>query len=173
MALPTYGKPTPAMEALVAEVVRGRHVFDFGAGSCELSRWLLRRGAKHVTAIDSSLLAPRRLSKRVTTVRGYFADQTWPDRIDVGFVSWPSNRPMQGLVDALRRCDKVVYLGCNDMGTMCGSPDLFPYLLTRRLDAYVHDRTQRMVVVGEPLPDGLFRKPTEDEANGMAAWLMP
>lgn len=168
-----YAVLTPAMEAKLAEVVGGQVVFDFGCGKGELAAWMARHKAKAVTAIDHKT-APKFRSKRVTFVRKEIAVADLPDSIDVGVIAWPVNRYTAGLVDALRRCKTVVYIGSNDVkwGTACGGPDLFPYLLTRELDAHLSNPQNRMLVIGQPLPEGRSREPTEDEAEAIAQWEM-
>jgi len=164
-----YAALTPAMEAKLAEVVGGQVVYDFGSGVGELAAWMARRKAKSVTAIDCKT-APKFRSKRVVGIRKEIKDVGLPDSIDVGVVAWPSNRPTKGLVEALHRCKTVVYLGCNDWSTACGSPDLFPYLMTRELLAYLPDRQNDLIIVGKPLPDGQVREPTPEEERGSASW---
>ena len=160
---------TPAMEAALAEVVRGQAVFDFGCGQGELADWMALHGAASVTAIDKEA-TPKFRSKKVTGVRTQISNAVLPDRIDVGVTAWPVNRAIEGLVPALRHCDTVVYLGCNDATTMCWPPDLFPYLLTRELLAYLPHHQNNMVIVGQPLPDGQMREPTPEEALAIQTW---
>lgn len=158
------------MEAQVASLVRGRRVFDLGSGNGTLARWLVKVGkAAHVTAIDRSPDG-KYSNKRLTQVIGYFDNVDLPERINVGFVSWPSNRHLSGLVPILERCDVVIYLGCNDKTTMCGFPALFRHMLGRKLIAFLPDSRNSMVVVGERLPEGDTRIPTPEEANGIQVW---
>lgn len=165
-----WGRMTPDMEAQVASIVRGRRVYDFGSGQGVHARWLVKHcKAAHVTAIDRSPDG-KYANKRLTQVIGYFDNVDMPERIDVGFVSWPSNHHLRGLVPFLERCETVIYLGLNDNTTMCGFPALFHHMLRRKLISYLPDSRNSMVIVGEPMPDGETRDPTPEETAALRAW---
>ena len=167
--LRTYGQLTPNMKVALATYVQGKHVYDLGAGTGHLAVKLLQVGkAKAVTAVDKDPIEAKH--KRLSKLTQHLEMLDLPDRIDVGFVSWPVNRPIRGLVRTLRRCDVVIYLGYNDAFTACGSPDLFPYLLTRKLEAYIAGDRNNMVIVGAPLPPDQTREPTAEEAAGLHLW---
>lgn len=160
---------TPAMQARLASVVGGQGVFDFGCGKGELAHWMASNGAASVPAIDKEWLVRAR-SKKVRPVKDYLDQVTLPDRIAVGVTAWPVTHNTPGLVPALRRCDVVVYIGCNDRtwGTACGTRDLFGYLVTRELLDHIPFPQNSMVVVGKPLPEGRTREPCEAEAAGLS-----
>lgn len=69
----------------------------------------------------------------------------------MAFVSWPANRPDEGLLTLLKRAATLIYLGkCTD-GTCCGWPGLFTYFLSRELLVHVPDEYNTLFVYGGAL----------------------
>lgn len=147
----SYGNLNAAQKELLQPVVEGKTVLDLGAGGCELSRVILDLGAPKVIAVDSgSAYTPH---PKIEFHRAYFErflQQIAAPRYDVGFLSWPINHFLPALIPILGRCDRVVFLGTNTDGTMCGWVGLYEYLLTRRLDGYEPDRKNSLVIYGPP-----------------------
>ena len=157
-----YGHHNPEQEGIIREVVAGKSVIDIGCGDMTYSERLRQMGARSVLALDKCDLP--------TFVPGIEIVQTSIDKFeqknrdrsfDVGFLSWPVNRDIQGLSGLLRRCGVVIYLGSNVDGSACGNHTLFFQLMQRRLDHYSPDRSNSLIVVSEPLSEA--RPPTGEE----------
>ncbi len=168
----SYGLLSVKMLETIRPLVAGKTVVDLGAGSCDKAVILKGLGAA-VIAIDKSFMRP---IEGIEQHCGYFVefadldDRTLPEEIDVAFVSWPQNYRLNGLVRILERAGTVIYLGSNTDGNACGHRDLFLHMLTRKLEAYVPDRKNSLVVVGEAL--GRMRKPTFEEKAGLSTHLL-
>jgi hypothetical protein len=165
-----YGTLTEAQAKFVREVVRGRRVHDLGAGICTCAKLLLQWGATEVIAIDKERykVAPE---PGLTIVQAYFeayinAHPTEP--IDVAFVSWPANRLDGDLIRLVSLAKTIVYLGKNTDGSMCGDPHLFKYFLSRRLEKYIPDPRNALIVLGE-VGSG-FRPPQGEELAGLLSF---
>lgn len=168
---PSYGTLTDAQAEVVREVVCGRRIHDLGAGICTTyAKLMLEWGATEVVAIDKERYegAPK---PGLTIVQAYFEDylKVHPNEpIDVAFVSWPSNYLNKGLTRFVELAKTVVYLGKNTDGTMCGDPHLFQYFLGRRLEKYIPDPRNSLIVLGET---GVrFRFPQGEELAGLLAF---
>lgn len=144
------------------EAVAGRLVHDLGAGDLKLSSKVLQLGAAHVVAVDKED-CPRRVPHGITYRKCLFKD--FQDPIDVAFLAWPDNHNT-GVTPLVMRARRVVYLGKNTDGTMCGTGDLFIALLRRALLAYVPHRANTLIVCGDFLPAP--REPTGEEAAGLS-----
>jgi hypothetical protein len=145
----SYGRLSAAQKNAIKMYVKDRRVHDLGSGDFALSAVLHEMGAK-VTAVDyQTWEGGSRVPAGVEFVQSRFKD--FVGDIDVAFVSWPANNMNQGLVELLQKATKVIYLGKNTDGTACGNPELFRYLSTRRLHAYLPDRHNNLLVVGERL----------------------
>ena len=164
-----YGEITTEMEAVLRPLVKGKVVYDLGAGDLHHARHLLQLGARRIVAIDKGdFVAIDKeyqppSTPRIETISGYFdAVPIPPGGIEVAFVCWPCNRYNPGLVTWLEAAEYVIYIGSNFDGTACGSPDLFEHLLRRRLTGYVPHRRNSLVAVAERLPEP--RETTPEEA---------
>lgn len=175
---PTYGKLTPPMEALLAGVVRGKHVWDLGAGNGELTRRIVGWGASHVTAVEKDRdLTPKAHMGSLTWLPLYFEQARLqvppePGGIDVAFVSWPQNTPLYGLVELLGMARTVVYVGSNTDGNACGWPELFMYFKTRKVLHQVPDRRNSMTVYGAVFPQGAPKRAETHEELAVLSRLM-
>lgn len=139
-----YGKLSDAQRDALRPHVSGLKVHDLGAGTCELSRELLDLGATSVVAIDTQDMPF--VDRRIERVQDPF--QLYRDPISVAFVSWPINREDRGLMRLVREAKKVVYLGKNTDGVMCGWPGLFNELVKRKVLAYIPERKNTLIVYG-------------------------
>jgi hypothetical protein len=156
-----YGVYTDEMKALVAELVRGKEVWDLGAGNLSGTRMMLRMGAARVYAVDKEDFRLECTPRNTTLLTCPFADLTLGDtEIDVALVAWPVNRSLPGLVSILERARTVVYLGSNVGGDACGWPGLFRYLAGRELLEEVPHRRNSLLVYGAP---------TEERFSGLLA----
>lgn len=159
-----FGRLTLRQKVTLSIHVKGQIVHDLGAGDLELARLMLTLGAKRVHAVDKAEIGPSQLrQKALSFKRGYFHDLP-KTPMDVLFTSWPINHD-SGIVPHVERAGKVIYLGCNTGGSMCGTPELFAAMVRRELLAYVPDRHNSLVVVGKPLEGP--RAPTGEELAGL------
>jgi hypothetical protein len=162
----SYGELTDEMQRALGPILRGRVVYDLGAGDLGHSHALLRCGADRVVAIDKEAM-PKPRSPRVTAVQSYFDRVVVPDRVDVAFVGWPQNRPLPGLLNWLDAADVVIYLGHNFDGSSCGNAALFGYFTTRQLVVEVPGRRNSLLVMGERMKK--LRALTPEEAAHFSA----
>lgn len=179
----TESRLNSAQWAAARQAIEGRHVYDFGCGNCELALQMLDHGAASVTPIDK-LERPRWLRSRkglrpyVGMEFGEWARATvrlgdhgapvprGPE--EVALVSWPTNRQSShDLVSCLRQFQSIVHVAGNTNGSICGSRDLYRYLLGRQCVAAVRARPNDLVLYGPPLPEGTSRVPVEVEVAGI------
>lgn len=173
-----YDELSDIEAAEIAARVHDRVVYDLGAGSCALARWLIPH-ARRVVAVDK---APMPIVPGIEQVETYF--ELWneaPLELDICMLSWPATHVMPGLLSLLSRADTIIYRGVNDGITACGTPSLFGYLSGRPVLAhYECEALQRrrgcLTVYG---PGFVLRDPTPEEARvvplaswqeSMAAW---
>ena len=148
-----FGVMTQEMTHALVPHVRGRVVWDLGAGFLTHTRDLVSRyGAASVVAVDKEEM-PEPTSPKVSLVRSYFHDLVLPEGgIEVAFLAFPQNTPLYGLVDILEQSQKVVYFGSNTDGTSCGDKDLFQHLRTREVLSHVPNLRGSLVVYGDEHP---------------------
>lgn len=139
----------------VKKFVRGREVWDLGAGDGGFSEFLSRSGCKRVVAVDKE---PLRTIPGVENRREYFAEIT--DPIDVAFVSWPQNKIDYGLLNMFERAKDIIYLGRNTDWSATGFEALFNEMRKRELLYSLPERRNTLQVVG---PKRVKRNPTEEE----------
>lgn len=140
--------------------VKGKTVWDLGAGDLTLSYQLLKLGAEKVVAVEKEETHPSR-SQAVEVQRKYFEQVL--ETPEVVFVSWPANRRDVGLLRLVQNARTVIYLGCNTDYTCCGDRSFFTELSQREVLAYVPERRNSLLVVGHTR---MIRPPTEQE------WIM-
>lgn len=156
----SFGKLSPEQRRAVKPFVRDRVVYDLGSGDdLELAAVLVGMRAKEVVAVDTyptpwhttTGYGPKGTAfERVRYVRNYFENVT--DPIRTAFVSWPSNRPSEGLLRLVKRASLVIYLGnCMD-GTMCGSRELYGHLHGRKVLVHLPEKKNTLVVYGAKGP---------------------
>lgn len=145
-----FGVVTKEMDYALVPHVRGRVVWDLGAGFLTHAKRLLELGASEVVAVDKEEM-PDPSSPRITRVRSHFTDLVVPDGgIDVAFLAFPQNTTLHGLISILERSQVVVYFGSNTDGTACGDVTLFEHLRGRGVLSHVPGRRGSLVVYGGP-----------------------
>ena len=130
--------------------VSGKVVHDLGAGDLGLALELLKLGAAKVIAIDKEYnridkkgwLNFQNLPPEIEIRHQYFQDMD--ESIDIAFVSWPANYE-NGLLNVLKQTKTILYLGKNTDGYACGTPALFEYLVTRKIEAQVPSRQNTLI----------------------------
>lgn len=163
----SYGRFNPSQRKTVGDLVKGRVVFDLGAGDLLLAKELIQLGASKVVAIDKDAPFPWSGDRRIEVRRDYF-HQVKDTAIDVAFVSWPSNYVDWDLIRLVGQAETVVYLGKNTDGTSCGSVALFEHLLMRKLLAHVPDRSNTLLAYGEFV--GVERDRTGEELAALTTY---
>jgi hypothetical protein len=152
-----FGKLNPRQQRVVSQHVRGKKVSDLGADDLSMAQELIDLGAYRVFAYDQHPM-------------GEGTPKIWPDFSHRSFselaphftpdwcgaaamLSWPINTLGRGetyaLIQILRNCPKVMYLGKNTDGVCCGSDHLYHYLAFREVLDHVPDRQNTLVVYGE------------------------
>ncbi len=162
-----YGGLTPEQRACLGEYVQGRHVWDLGAGDCQVALACIAAGATRVTAVDKDPPPAWLVRKPVPGLyyqRGYFEHTRPLGVLDVVVLFWPINHPC-GLTELVARARRVVYVGQNLGGTACGDPALYGHFLGRELLRHIPDRQNTMLVLGDPLSTP--RPPTGEEQGGL------
>jgi hypothetical protein len=93
--------------------------------------------------------------------------------IDVAFVSWPTNSPLSfrgvenptyALLKLVMSAARVVYLGKNTDGIICGHPHLFRHLVRRPLLAHVPSEANTLLAYDTGT---VTREPVLEEQAGM------
>lgn len=158
-----YGTLNAAQEYCLKKLVAGKVVYDLGAGDLVLAHKLLELGAAKVIAIEKERFFIDNVAPDIEVRKQYF--QHIDEDIDIAFVSWPANYD-NGLLPVLRRTKTILYLGKNTDGSMCGTPALFKYLLTRKIEGYVPSRPNTLICYSEQLATRLPVQ-EEDAAIGM------
>lgn len=169
-----FGKLNRAQCRAVSKHVRGKKVSDLGADDLSMAQELVDLGAYRVFAYDHNDM-------------GEGTPKIWPDFSHRSFrelaehftpewcgaaamLSWPINTlgagERYGLIQILRKCPKVMYLGKNTDGVACGNADLFHYLAFREVLDHVPDRRNTLIIYGEE-EEGLRRPVLPEEISGM------
>ena len=156
----SYGRISEEQQGVIRRFVKDRVVTDLGAFKLAYSELLLTLGAKAVIAVDKEYMGTPP-DPRITCVEELFAD--YRSEIDTAFVSWPANYE-NGLVDCVKDAKRIIVVSKNTDGTSCGTPEFYEKLLWRKLDAYVPDKSNSLIVVSRPLKHR--RKPRGEENAG-------
>jgi len=155
----------------VVHFCRGKLLLDLGAGFGTLAEFLLRFGATRVLCVDKENHHMKSTWGEMVWSHMNFAEfSTWPldKTFEVGIISWPTNNDMAmcPLVEILRKCASVVYIGTNKGGTQCGTPYLWEYLTSRELIVDMPGNDSSLMIYSDkPRPCGQDR--TEEEIEGM------
>jgi hypothetical protein len=163
-----YGLLTPEMEEAIRPYVRGKRVWDLGAGDLVYTRVLCLLGAKAVTAVDKCIMPG---CSGVASFFGTFESLAVQlvrsnHRIEVAFVSWPCNHLMYGMDTLVKRSDVVIYLGLNSekQGTAAGGPGFWGEVTRRSLLAHVDHPRNSLLVYGLGEDSERAMHPEEKEA---------
>lgn len=142
------GRLNPQQVQVVRDVVKGKIVHDLGCGTLFLAEKLIELGAHKVIGVDKQDYG-RDLpsSSRIRFVQSYIHDY----KPDLGpghliFLSWPINRHIAGLVELVQKAETTIYLGKNTDGLSCGDRKLFSWFCTRRVQSYVPDKKNTLIV---------------------------
>ncbi|MCK9567560.1 hypothetical protein M0R72_01260 [Candidatus Pacearchaeota archaeon] len=143
-----YGTLNAAQEECLKKLVAGKVVYDLGAGDLVLAHKLLELGAAKVVAIEKELFFIDNVAPEIEVRQQYF--QHMDEDMDIAFVSWPANYD-NGLREILKRTKTIIYLGKNTDGSMCGTPALFEYLSTRKIEEHVPSRANTFICYTDTL----------------------
>jgi len=165
----SYGTLNAAQEECLKKLVVGKIVYDLGAGDLVLAHKLIELGAKVIAVekenffIDNALTPnpTMQASLEIEVRQQYFQDMD--DDIDIAFVSWPDNYD-NGLLPILKRTKTIIYLGKNTDMSMCGTPALFRYLLTRKIEEHVPARPNTLICYSEQLDKPRWMPVPEEDA---------
>jgi hypothetical protein len=164
-----YGLITPAMQREIANQVDGHIVYDLGAGDGYYSELLLESGAATVVAVEKEDRAQVFKIRRpdLKFVHAYFREVQVPTGIDVAFLAWPQNAPLNGIVDLLGKSHTIIYLGQNSekRGSACGNRSLYNYLRTREVLVEIQNEQNDFIVYG---PGYTVRPLLREEAEALA-----
>ena len=169
-----WNRAIEAQMDAMTEFCRDRHLLDLGGWNGSLADLLLRHGAASADVLDKSIPIIKSDHPKIHWWQYTFAQfLDWPVRrsqFDVGLLSWPANveAQMPALICILRSCSHIVYLGKNDGCTMCGTPRLWSYLITRSIVAHIPDRDNVLLIYG---PEIASRESlVEEEMQGLSAY---
>ena len=167
-------------EAVVQEYVKGKVVWDLGAGRLTLAEKLVALGASRVFAVEKEegLLSPP--WSHVTALWCCIDQAPFPQPDDVVFLSWPLNHVLGGLVERLEQAGTIIYLGMNDGVSACGGPDFWTHVVGRELlverTTFRHERQEfrhDLVVYGKILDEPRAPKDlTPQEQFILASWIV-
>ncbi len=166
-----YSRLSGKQLGVLVKYTKGRVVHDLGAGALGLARILIDHGACKVIAIDKEPISLAKDDPCIEIEWMLFSDYKEP--IDTAVVSWPINHYDQGLLTLVERSRRVIYIGKNTDGSMCGWPGLFWSFLSRKLLAYIPDRKNALIVYGDRLKDRSFaglRRPVGEELAGLTTY---
>jgi len=133
-------------------------VHDLGAGDLTLAAKLLGLGAVGVTAVDERAPRFKPESEKIRFIKKAYVDLNEIPR--TAFVSWPPGVGAMGLAKILEGARTVLYLGNNFDGSLCGTPDLWAHLRSRKVLAHEPARRNTLIVYGAP---GAKRDPLPEE----------
>lgn len=157
------------MQQTLLPFVKGKRIWDLGAGSDLKVAIMLRCLGATVIAFDKEVMHRRDEASDIQTHQCRFQDieGLHLPLPDVTVVSWPvNNYNCDALIPLLTQIPVVVYLGKNYDGTACGTLGLFDLLRKRELLAHVPHRANSLLVVGAHL-EGRKRALTPEE---VAVW---
>lgn len=156
-----YGTLNAAQEECLKKLVAGKVVYDLGAGDLVLAHKLLELGTTKVVAIEKERFFIYNVAPEIEVRAEYF--QHMDEDIDIAFVSWPANYD-NGLLPILKRTKTIIYLGKNTDGSSCGTPDMFLYLLTRKIEQHIPSRRNTLICYSDTLEEKRYPLLEEDAA---------
>jgi len=148
-----FGLLTAKMKRALTPHVAGAEVWDLGAGDLQRAIQLRVMGARAVVAVDKEYRwkPPKIHDPNIQYIGHYFEDVKPPEGgIDVALVAWPVSTVLPGLLTLLVCCRRVVYLGCNMDGTVCGWPGLYEHLLGREVLDHAAVPENTLAIYGGP-----------------------
>jgi CheY-like chemotaxis protein len=159
----SYGQLNKTQLGVLAPLVIGKIIHDLGAGDLGLALKLLRLGAAKIIAIDKEYNRKifNGVPPEIELRHQFFQDMH--DEIDIAFVSWPSNYN-NGLLNVLMQTKIILYLGKNTDGSACGTPSLFRYLTTRKIQIHVCSRHNTLICYTDHLDEPRKKLLQEEDA---------
>lgn len=161
------GGLNPFQEDAVRYYVKGKHVYDLGAGLLGYAKRIAELGAGSVTAVDQiykdrrenvynycrtwAKCAPPGVQLDSSSFREFYLGRRAD--LDVAFISWPDNAygKTMGLELIAQKAKTVIYLGKNLDGTACGSPQLWNMLTRRKVLCFLPAVRNSLIVYGPEL----------------------
>ena len=125
----SYWKLTPTQEKLLSKAIRGREVWDLGAGNGSLSQKCLELKARKVFAIDLTFPEEWETHSDIVWFQSEFKDLEIIPR-DTVLISWPWEKTSgrERLYLIAENAQRIIVLAQNHGGTICGSPALWQFL---------------------------------------------
>jgi hypothetical protein len=169
----SFGQLNRSQIHALRPLIRGQVVHDLGCGDRQLAKQLAALGAKTVVAVDKEPYGYCLRSDVITVEESFERYLRMRPTIDVAFVSWPATGPLSfegigspvyALLGLVISAARVVYLGKNTDGIICGHPHLFRHLARRPLLAHVPDEWNTLLVYGSGV---VTREPVLEEQAGM------
>jgi hypothetical protein len=169
----SFGQVTDQQACAIQPFILGRVVHDLGCGDRYLSKRLVAWGAKTVIAVDKDPYGYDPGPKVITVAETFERYLKMRPIIDVAFISWPTNshlsfrgveNPTYALLRLVISAARVVYLGKNTDGIICGHPHLFRHLVRRPLLAHVPDEFNTLLAYDAGT---VTREPVLEEQAGM------
>lgn len=165
----TYGSLMSWQEDRLRPFVRGRRLVDYGCGNLEFTLQVLGLGARHVLAYDKErAVVPAELRHRLSFTQGCYLDR--PPSTRTAIVSWPYNTDT-GIDLRLHTAPRVIYVGRNTGGTVCGYVDFWLELFRREVLCYAPDEHNVLIVYGDYLEKRRKLKPEEYAAIAQRSYL--
>lgn len=140
-----YWSLTKPQASTLRSFVRGKTVFDLGAGDLSLAILVKKWGAARVVGVDRKRMPS---IPGIERIEGDWAYSDVKEVPEVALLSWPINSPNPRLLKLVKKSRSVVYLGKNTDGTCCGWPGLFEHLLERKVLSYKPDRANTLIIYG-------------------------
>jgi hypothetical protein len=166
-----YGSLTRRQQRQLKPYVEGCRIVDMGCGDLSMSILMVDLGASHVMSIDKVMTKTTvyraRDSARISVLQVDFEDLS--DRFlegETALLSWPMDLFD---LDRLAACAKrIIYVGKNTDGIMCGSKTFWQKMLSRRLSLYEPDKINVLAVYTDVL-----KKPRNPIGEERAALAIP
>ena len=157
-----------AQKLALAPIVKGKTVYDLGAGALGMADAMVRLGAGHVVAVDKDYKdkftnhlnncskwksGSPRISLQAETFEEF--EQSNKKPIRTALLSWPWASTFLGfsgdaaLIRLLQNATHVIYIGKNFDGTHCGSNTLFNDFIQRHVVAHVPNRWNSLIIYGK------------------------
>jgi hypothetical protein len=165
----TYGMLESWQEDRLRPFVHGRRLVDYGCGNLVFTLQVLALGARHVLAYDKERVSvPAEVRHRLSFTQGCFLDR--PPTMRTAIASWPYNTDT-GLDLRLTTAPRIIYVGRNTGGTVCGYVDFWLELFRREVLCYAPDEHNVLIVYGDYLTRRRKLMPEEYAAIAQRSYL--
>jgi hypothetical protein len=158
---------------LTSEFCKGRNLLDLGAGLGLLADLLIQKGAGTAICVDKENYVVKSNHPSIIWLHQTFAEfaaRSLGLTFEVAILSWPANNDlaMSPVVEILKRCSYVIYVGCNQGTTQCGTPYLWDYLTSREWLVSLPGKSNLLIYGQAPRPDDQPQQQEEiDGANAL------